>query len=45
VPDPSRELDKQIAAIALVNDLTVVARALVDCRGTGVRTINPFLPA
>jgi len=44
VPSPGNELDKQIAAIALVNDLTVVTRNTNDFEGTGVRLINPFLP-
>ena len=44
VPDPERELDKQIAAIALVNDLTVVTRNTADFEGTGVTLKNPFLP-
>ncbi len=44
VPDPGRELDKQIAAIALVNDLTVVTRNTADFAGTGVRLENPFSP-
>jgi toxin FitB len=44
VPDPMHELDKQIAAIALVNDLTVVTRNTADFEGTGVKLINPFLP-
>ena len=43
VPDPAHELDKQIAAIALVNDLTVVTRNIADFAGTGVRLFNPFL--
>ena len=41
-PDPGRELDKQIAAIALVNDLTVVTRNVGDFDGTGVRLLDPF---
>ena len=44
VPNPGHELDKQIAAIALVNDLTVVTRNTADFEGTGVTLINPFLP-
>jgi toxin FitB len=44
VPDPGHELDKQIAAIALVGDLTVVTRNTADFQGTGVKVINPFLP-
>ena len=43
VPDPSHELDKQIAAIALVNDLTLVTRNAVDFQGAGVKLLNPFL--
>jgi toxin FitB len=42
VPHPENLLDKQIAAIALVNDLTVVTRNTVDFAGTGVRLMNPF---
>jgi predicted nucleic acid-binding protein len=44
VPNPGHELDKQIAAIALVHDLTVVTRNTGDFEGTGVKLINPFLP-
>jgi predicted nucleic acid-binding protein len=44
VPHPEHELDKQIAAIALVNDLTVVTRNTADFQGTGVRLKNPFSP-
>src|SRR5882757_2739104 len=33
VPDPGHELDKQIAATALVNDLTVVTRNASDFEG------------
>lgn len=43
-PRPEHPLDKQIAAIALVNDLTVVTRNTADFSGTGVRLRNPFLP-
>ena len=44
VPHAEHELDKQIAAIALVNDLTVVTRNTADFGGTGVKVMNPFLP-
>jgi len=44
VPHPEHELDKQIAAIALVNDLTVVTRNEADFSGTGVKLKNPFVP-
>jgi toxin FitB len=43
VPNPEHELDKQIAAIALVNDLTVVTRNTADFEGTGVKLLNPFV--
>lgn len=42
VPHPEHELDKQIAAIGLVHDLTVVTRNTVDFAGTGARLMNPF---
>ena len=42
VPDPAHALDKQIAAIALVNDLTLVTRNLNDFVGSGVKLVNPF---
>lgn len=45
VPCPEHELDKQIAAIALVNNLAVVTRNGADFSGAGVRLKNPFLPA
>ena len=44
VPNPGHEMDKQIAAIALVNDLTVVTRNTADFKGIGVKLINPLLP-
>ena len=44
VPDPDHALDKQIAAIALVNDLTLATRNVADFRGLGVRLRNPFVP-
>lgn len=42
VPHAQNELDKQIAAIALVNSLTVVTRNIADFAGTGVTLLNPF---
>lgn len=44
VPRPEHGIDKQIAAIALVNDLTVVTRNTADFETTGVRVIDPFVP-
>ena len=43
VPDPAHPLDKQIAAIALVNDLTLVTRNASDFMDLGVKLNNPFL--
>ena len=43
VPNPAHELDKHIAATALVHDLTVVTRNLADFDArSGVRLLNPF---
>lgn len=42
-PHPEHPIDKQIAAIALINDLTVVTRNVDDFRGTGAGIKNPFL--
>ncbi|NOY85521.1 MAG: type II toxin-antitoxin system VapC family toxin [Nitrospirae bacterium] len=42
VPHSENALDKQIAATALVYDLTVVSRNLKDFRKTGVRILDPF---
>jgi toxin FitB len=41
-PHPENPLDKQIAATALIHDLTVVTRNVEHFRPTGVTTINPF---
>ena len=38
-------VDKQIAAIALLYDLTVVTRNETHFAGTGVRVLNPFSQA
>jgi predicted nucleic acid-binding protein len=42
VPQPENTLDMQIAATALIHDLTVVTRNQVDFRKTGVRVLNLF---
>jgi predicted nucleic acid-binding protein len=42
VPDPAHALDKQIAAIALVNNLTLVTRNVADFESSGVKLANPF---
>lgn len=42
VPNPENPLDKQIAATAIINDLTVVTRNTDHYRPTGVRVLNPF---
>ena len=42
VPYPEHELDKLIAATALVHDLTVVTRNVVDFAKTRVPLLNPF---
>lgn len=41
--DPSNIIDKQIAATALVYDLTIVTRNKKDFIKTGVRVLNPFI--
>lgn len=42
VPHPEHELDKQIAAIALVHDLTVVTRNVKHFHASGVKVLDPF---
>lgn len=41
-PNVENPLDKQIAATALINDLTVVTRNDAHYEPTGVRILNPF---
>ena len=41
-PHHQHPIDKQIAAIALIHDLTVITRNLDDFRSTGVKVVNPF---
>lgn len=41
-PHPQHPVDKQIAAIALIHNLTVVTRNVDDFNGLGVRLENPF---
>lgn len=42
-PHPQHPIEKQIAAIALIHDLTVTTRKLDDFRGTGVALKTPFV--
>jgi len=43
VPNPENPLDKQIAATALIHDLTVLTRNTEHFAPTGVRLKNPFV--
>jgi toxin FitB len=45
VPHPENALDKQIAATALIHDLTLVTRNVTHFADTGVRLLNPFSEA
>lgn len=40
---PHNPVDRQIASIALISDLTVVTRDIANFEGTGVRLLNPFV--
>jgi len=42
VPNPENPLDKQIAATALIHDLTVVTRNTDHYAPSGARLLNPF---
>ena len=42
VPHHEHAIDKQIAATALIHDLTLVTRNTPDFAGTGARIVNPF---
>lgn len=42
-PHPQHPIDKQIAAIALIHNMTVVTRNVVDFEQTGVQLENPFV--
>lgn len=42
VPNPHNEIDKLIAATALVHNLTLVTRNIKDFEHTGVKLLNPF---
>lgn len=41
-PNPQHPIDKQIAAVGLSYNLTVVTRNTADFERTGVRLLNPF---
>ena len=41
-PNPENPLDKQIAATALINDLTLVTRNIKHFLSSGVRGLNPL---
>ena len=45
VPNPHNAIDKQIAAIALLHQLTLVTRNTQDFAGTGIELLNPFRKA
>lgn len=42
-PHHEHLIDKQIAAIALINNVIVATRNVDDFRGIGVEIMNPFV--
>lgn len=42
-PHAQQPIDKQIASIALIHDMTVVTRNVNDFKETGVHMHNPFV--
>jgi len=42
VPHPENEIDKLLAATAMLHGLTLVTRNVKHVQGTGVRILNPF---
>ena len=42
VPHPEHAIDKQLAATALIYDLTLVTRNVADFAGIDMRLLNPF---
>lgn len=42
VPHHENAIDKQIAATAIINELTVVTRNVKDFQNTGAQVIDPF---
>ena len=42
-PHHEHPIDKQITAIALINNVIVTTRNVDDFRGTGVEIMNPFV--
>jgi predicted nucleic acid-binding protein len=45
VPHPENAFDKQIAATALIHDLTLVTRNEKHFAATGAKLLNPFQPS
>lgn len=43
-PNHQHPINKQIAALVLIHDLTVVTRSVDEFQGTGAGLLNPFVP-